>query len=450
MGEQSMKLNRRLAAALFALVLPMTACDTSALLEVDDPDVALPEALRDTMNLGAVRGFGLGDFGVAFGGASTTEGLVSITGLMSDELYHSGTFLPNREMDKRSMTDTNTGVEEVFRALHRARRATELAAETWFGARGSTSEVAELQNLNAYTYVFFAENWCSGVPISRDPDGVFTYGPGLTMAQLLAEATARFNAALATATAANATAQQHVANIGKARVLLNEDQYTQAAALVVNVPTDFEYEMEYSENTTRQNNGLFGITQTRREYGIAHLDGINGLPFRMDPADPRVPWTRDESSADGSVRQYTPRKYDSRDAPIDLASGIEARLIEAEAALAKGTSAAYVSILNGLRATIGLADLVDPGTADARVDQFFGERAFWLFGQATRLSDMRRLVRQYGRNQADVFPTGDYVREGLDGSPRPDAAPFGSDVNFPIPFDEVNNPEWQQCLDRSA
>src|SRR5690606_2484763 len=137
-------------------------------------------------------------------------------------------------------------------------------------------------------------------------------------------------------------------------------------------------------------------------------------------------------------------------APIDLASGIEARLIEAEAALAKGTSGAYVAILNQLRSTIGLGDLADPGTPDARVDQFFQERAFWLFGQATRLADLRRLVRQYGRSQADVFPTGDYVREGLDGSPRPDAAPYGSDVNFPIPFDEVNNPESQQCFDRNA
>lgn len=445
-----MMTRRTLSVLALGAACGLAACDTSTLLEVEDPDVALPAALRDTLNLNAVRGFGIGDFGVAFGGASTTEGLVAITGLMSDELFHSGTFQANREMDKREIPNTNGGVTTVFRALHRARRSTEIAAATWKSARGSVVQVAELQNMNAYTYLFFAENWCSGVPVSRDVDGVYTYGGGLTTAELLTQATTRFDEALATAIAADATAQQHVARIGKARVLLNQDRATDAAALVSNVPTTFRYQLQYSENTTRQNNGLFGITQTRREYGIAHEQGGTGLPFRMTPADPRVPWTRDAGAADAAIRQYTPRKYDTRGAPIDLASGIEARLIEAEAALAKGQSAAYLATLNTLRASVSLPPLTDPGTPAARVNQFFHERAFWMFGQAHRLSDMRRLVRQYGRAQNTVFPTGTYTREGTDGTLRPDAAPYGSDVNFPVPFDEFNNPQFTQCLSREA
>jgi hypothetical protein len=27
---------------------------------------------------------------------------------------------------------------------------------------------------------------------------------------------------------------------------------------------------------------------------------------------------------------------------------------------------------------------------------------------------------------------------------------YGPDVNFPIPFDEQNNPNFTQCLDRNA
>jgi hypothetical protein len=424
----------------------LVACDSTVLLEVEDPDVALPEALRDTTNLAAVRGLGVGDFQVAFGGASTTEGLVAITGIMSDELFHSGTFLPNREMDRREINVTNTGVTTVFRALHRARRSTDIAAETFQTARGDVAEAAELRNLHAYTYVFFAENWCSGVPVSTDAEGVFTFGLPLSTAELLTTATTNFDEALATAT--NSTPQQYVARIGKARVLLNQEKFAEAAVLVQGIPTTFRYQMQHSDNTTRQNNGIFGITQTRREYGISHLEGGNGLPFRQSPADPRVPWTRDAGAADASIRQYTPRKYDSRLAPIDLASGVEARLIEAEAALSKGTSAGYLTILNALR--VNLPPLTDPGTPGARVDQFFRERAFWLYAQGHRLSDLRRLVRQYGRTQAQVFPTGPYVLEGTDGNLRPAPSPYGTDVNFPVPVDELNNPNFTQCASRGA
>ena len=233
-------------------------------------------------------------------------------------------------------------------------------------------------------------------------------------------------------------------------MLLNQERFADAAAAVASVPTNFVYVVEHSENTTRQNNGLFGITQTRREYGIADREGGNGLNFRSTPGDPRVPWTRNTAAANAAIRQYTPRKYNTRGSSIPLASGIEARLIEAEAALAKGASANYLPIINTLRASISLAPLTDPGSASARVNQFFTERAFWLYGQASRLSDMRRLVRQYGRAQNTVFPTGNYTREGMDGTIRPDAAPYGSDVNFPIPFNEVNNPESARCLDRNA
>jgi hypothetical protein len=445
-----MRFENYLRASTLALALAAVACDTEALLEVEDPDVVLPAALKDTTNLAVVRGFGIGEFGVAFGGASTTYGLVAITGIMSDEMFHSGTFAPNKELDKRDIPAQNTSVNTVFRALHRARRATEIAATTWEGARGNAWQAAELQALNAYTYLYFAENWCSGVPVSLDAEGVFQFGPPLTTAQLFDQAVSRFDKAQTTASAASADSIRFLGVMGEARVLLNRGDYAGAAAMVSAIPTAWRYAIAYSENTTRQNNGIFGITQTRREYGIANSEGLNGLNFRMTPADPRVPWTRDAGGADASTRQYTPRKFDSRAAPIDVASGIEARLIEAEAALAKGASGAYVGILNTLRGRVSLPALTDPVTPAARVDQFFRERAFWLYGQGQRLSDLRRLVRQYGRNAQSVFPTGTYTREGTDGTLRPDATPYGVDVNFPVPFEEVNNPQFVQCLDRNA
>jgi hypothetical protein len=74
------------------------------------------------------------------------------------------------------------------------------------------------------------------------------------------------------------------------------------------------------------------------------------------------------------------------------------------------------------------------------VDTLFAERARWLWLTAHRLSDLRRLIRQYARATESVFPTGTYFKQGL---------VYATDVNFPVPIDEQNNPNFQQCLDRN-
>ncbi len=123
-----------------------------------------------------------------------------------------------------------------------------------------------------------------------------------------------------------------------------------------------------------------------------------------------------------------------------LASGTEARLIEAEAALQAGNSGLMLQILNALRSAAGLTPVTDPGSQALRTDLVFRERAFWLYLTGHRLGDMRRLVRQYGRAQDTVFPSGVYHKGGE----------YGSDVNFPVSSDEKNNPNFESCLDRNA
>jgi hypothetical protein len=84
----------------------------------------------------------------------------------------------------------------------------------------------------------------------------------------------------------------------------------------------------------------------------------------------------------------------------------------------------------------------------ARVSVHFRERAFWLFGTGTRLPDLRRLIRQYGRDAEDVFPTGPYRGGTMMELPR-----YDSDVNFILPTldsgAETENPYYQGCLTSS-
>ena len=77
-----------------------------------------------------------------------------------------------------------------------------------------------------------------------------------------------------------------------------------------------------------------------------------------------------------------------------------------------------------------------PATAQ---DLQFKEREFWLWVSGHRLGDLRRLTHgPYLRGPETVFPTGNYFKGGV----------YGTDYNFPVPFDETNNPNFTQCIDR--
>jgi hypothetical protein len=181
----------------------------------------------------------------------------------------------------------------------------------------------------------------------------------------------------------------------------------------------------------------------------------NALPF-SSAKDPRVP-TSGSPTANGTkaIDGTTPLVFQNiwvnRSDPIPVATGIDARLIEAEAKLQAKDIAGMMAILNALRAspqTLGplgvpaMAPLATPATQDAAVSLFFREKAFWQFGRGNRLGDLRRLIRQYGRTQDNVFPTGNFHKSG--------GAPYGTDVNLPVTDNERTNPNFQGCIDRNA
>jgi len=142
-----------------------------------------------------------------------------------------------------------------------------------------------------------------------------------------------------------------------------------------------------------------------------------------------------------------------RDDPVPVASGIDARLIEAEAKLRAGDIPGMMTILNALRASpqvIGIfqvpamTPLAPPVDQTSATDLFFREKALWQFGRGFRMDDLRRLVRQYGRSQDQVFPTGNFTRNGTP------SGQFGTQVAFPVPDYERTNPNFNGCLDTKA
>jgi hypothetical protein len=455
--------SRLRAAAIGAIVLGLSACKTESLVDLQNPDLITGAVARDSANAEQLYNGVLFEFGRAISGAAATNdnpGIFGISGLMADEMWYASTFSTMQDIDARDLTDVTNGVlGTVFQRIHRARN---LADRTFaqFNAIGLDDDprTAQMANYAGYTFLFLAENFCSGVPVSSTSlTGELVFGSPLTTQQMLDSATARFNAALSIANAAGDAQEANLARVGLGRTLLDAGDFAGAAAAVAAVPSNFVYNVGYSASSTGQNNGIWQHINSERRSSVASQEGVNGLMFfaRGDAAatgqpstntiDPRVPVDSVGEGIGLHIPLYFQHKYNTRGAPIPLATGTEARLIEAEAALnagGAGSSATYLTTLNNLRTAAGLGTLADPGTATGRVDQFFKERAFWLWLTGHRLSDLRRLVRQYGRPAESVFPTGTTIF----------GESYGTDVNLPIPFQERNNPNATSgaCIDRNA
>ena len=423
------------------------------LLEVQDPDNIPPETLDNPSGATTLYNGAIGEFASAIDGESSSlEGQILVSELLTDIWVNSETDPGRQEIDRRRTDTRNFTLLQVFRNLHRARVSAERAAtalETFSLDGIADPRIPEMRSLAAYTYVHAGENYCSGVPFSTtEPD--ITFGEPLTTSQIFDSALARFDLALAAPSVTEDVA--NLASVGRGRALLNQARFAEAAAAVAAVPSEFRFVSEHSVSTVFQENAVYRMNVDVERWSVANLEGTTGLPYR-DAADPRVPFFLDPSDGvgfDGSTPQFNLLKYGSPAAAVTIADGVEARLIEAEAALQAGDAVTWLARLNELRSALttlrpetpGTLDpLADPGAPEDRIDLMFSERAFWFFGSGHRLGDLRRLVRQYGRAAESVFPTGPYFKGGQ----------YGPDVNLPIPFDELNNPLAESgCLDRNA
>jgi len=458
-------------SAVFALVVVM-ACHT---LDVTQPDIIQPGNLQGAAALPTIRAGAIGDFTQSYsasgaqGSSGTTEGQILTSGLLSDELINTETFPDRINVDRRFVEINGATMANVFRNLSKARRSAEVAAANFRALSPDTTKdagLSEMLSLAGFTYVMFAENYCNGVPVSNvDANGNLVFGAPLADSLLLDTAINRFTQALGAAnglaSASSKTQFASLAEVGLARAYLDLGQFATANAAAATVATSFSYVVTHDLNTTRQNNGVYKGTRIFKRYGMAEKEGVNGLPYRsvVDPRTPiyRVIGTSDSVGFDAATPQYNELRYVDEKASVTVATGLEARLIQAEAAFQAGNTGGMYDILDTLRAhppTYILAG--NPATPTAvpatvapmpllsgtgnPVDTLFAERARWLWLTAHRLSDLRRLIRQYGRATESVFPTGNYFKQGL---------VYATDVNFPVPIDEQNNPNFQQCTDRN-
>lgn len=473
------KVGLRMFAGVALLGVVMIACAPERVVGNAElpPDIPDPTAIQTPAGaVSAYRG-ALAQFQSAFGGEGGDY--VSASGILADELQVEqigvpiGVFGSNMRLDSRTMPEVlDPGFAErgdayggVYATLQKVRGQAAMARGLLARYAPDSLEalIGHLYALEGYAEIFLADLYCSGIPLSTvDFDGDYTLRAGSTTSEVYQNAVALFDSAAMLA--ADSARIVNVARVGRARALIALGKYDEAAQAVAEVPDDFRYTVSYV-NITGSRNFAYYSPGAARPNPVADREGGNGLDY-ISSGDPRTAATPIGTMTSDGRPVYFPDKYATTgDSPIVLASGTEARLIEAEAALHRDDER-WLEILNALRTdgtydtrpnaqdstmvdtlwhagtggTAGLAPLADPGTPAARLDLLFRERAFWLFLTGQRQGDMRRLIRNYGIEPERVYPVGPYP--GGTGH-------YGTDVTAPI-VGESSNPYFHGCSSRSA
>ncbi len=438
-----------------AVTAPLFGCKD--FLSVTDPDIILQAnsaASAVSLHNGAVL-----RLAQAVSGTQGPDALFMFGGLLADEWRSGDTFVQRNNQDQRIWDPTNTFNAGPFRNLNRVRTQARAAIN---GLRTYSptplTNVGRMFAFTAYVDVLMGEHYCNGIPLDSVAGTTIVYGNPLSDDSVFRLAVANADSALANLGGADSASVANFAEVIKGRALVDRANFVGASAAVATVPTGFHYDVTHSVNANV--NQINALNNGAKRYTVADTEGVNGLPF-VSARDPRVPTQLGKSTDLIFDSQYGFRVLRQgiwgQTGSVKIATGIEARLIEAEAALQAHDTTTWLSKLNIPRADATLlpvpldttylpvtgttlAPLTDPGTDTARAKLMFSERAFWMFSTGHRLGDMRREVRQYSTvfSVNTVYPVGPWFKGGT----------FGDAIQMAIPVEELNNPNFHGCADR--
>ncbi len=463
-----------LIGAGVALSVGIEGCRPSDILRVPPPaGVTASTAYQNQSGAEALADNGKANVFQGFSGLSSGDALLQWSGVLTDEYTWSNFSRgggAQANIDARMTAGSGGFQEPADQALVTLMdgRITLLAAVAGlkqFEPAGRRTKIGEAYALLGYTELLMAEDYCAGVPLGQLVAGVGPqYGSPITTDSLLGVAEADFDSAVSYAMGSDTV--RGLASVGLARTRLARGHYATAATAVSGVPTSFVYNAELQPTFGSGGPGIVNVYAYQLANGcgvfsIADREGGTGLNF-VSAQDPRlVVDSTLQPTCDGGTWYYPVKFGVQVQTFVPLATGVEARLIEADAALQANQPGSWATQLRALRADTAdthvmfpsadslPADSAETASHDAQVALMFRERAFWLFGTGTRLGDLRRLIRQYGRDQSTVFPTGPYAKGSNPGLPTP-LPNYGTDVSLtlPTPAGRLTDPNtaYKGCL----
>jgi hypothetical protein len=361
------------AAAFILCAFSLSACD----LDVVNPGVISEDALNSPDAIGMVLNGFIGDIENSF------SDLALHSALAADELSFSGTrsWLFNTGQGDMRPEDGSYIYEDLASAVWTATTGTERLAEL----EASPEQLALANLWKGFIHRMMGENYCAYV---------FDGGPMLDREEWFNIALASFQAA-ASGPGDIGTA----ARAGQAQALVALGRYSEAATAAAQVPDDFLFEAQYTDQFT---SNVWNETQDQTqatvwETPIAAL-GENG--------DPRTPWEDEERNGAGGWPFYRQDKYVDRTDGHPVAKGWEMRLIEAEALLRGNDRAGAMDMINYVRSAFGMPDATAT-TDDEAWAALSHERLVTLWLEGRRLFDLDRFDDPFLSARDHCFPFAD-------------------------------------------
>lgn len=238
------------------------------------------------------------------------------------------------------------------------------------------------------------ETFCEGV-INGGPPGPHTVYFERSEAAFT-EAITVAQAAIAAASSANLLTLRDAATAGRATVRLLRNNPAGAVTDAALIASTFVYRMPYFQNELDQYNRIFWAS-ANQPYRAHTVWNTAYEAYRKSTRDARVPFDSSPTvlvgdaavGTLGRVRWYFQTKYPALNSPINLVSGWEMRLIEAEAKLIANDFTGAISTINVRRAALSVplataSNIADGWTALKR------ERGIELWLEGRRLGDLRR------------------------------------------------------------
>jgi len=424
---------------LAAALLSVAGCG----LDVTDPDIVEPEDVYEDPNSVSLILAGLvEDF------QSGMDLYVLFSGMFVDEFIHANTYPNQIRVDRREILPGE--VREPYVQLHVSRMSADVALSSFERMQENPGADPELLRrgiayalyYGAYARLLLAEMYCQSILGGGDPTAAGFEPAPLLPDERMRDALARFAEAEEAAGAAGLQDLAKAARIGRARSQMWLGEYSAAASLIAGVDPEFRFLARYSSNSPLQWNYVYAYTHGD-VVEIRYTVGDGSAPQRflerfafydewvdIGLIDPE-PAPRFRVFIPGSLQliyggREVPPNPTGRAAPIIIASGFGAAIMQAEAAYRAGDLVQAELLING-RLTTG----VNPHGKTFAPVRFTGDfeadireigRAYsaglWLTGH--RLGFMRRVVRNDG---VDLYP----------------AEQPGRDTAFPLMLQEVDN-----------
>lgn len=257
------------------------------------------------------------------------------SGLLTDEFRVTSSTSGDRSLDSRQPQFATI----LYGTLQRARGQAEQARGVLvrYGTSLSPALRGQMYAVEGYTDILLADFFCSGVPLSTiEAEQDFTYKAGSSTTETYRAAASLFDTAVALS--ADSIRIQNLARIGWGRALLEAGLFDSAAHVVAPVVDSVVISARFLAQ---------GFVDPV-DFQVSNREGLNGLPFASGE-DPRSATTL---GSDGYNPMPVPSilrdKLSGDSTELILASGVEARLIEAEAELRNGGTQ-WLSMLNRLR-----------------------------------------------------------------------------------------------------